>query len=165
MPGQPHQLFERRLQRQVRQPVFGRLGRPARPLRQQPELRVRLGTSVIPMQRRLAHLHDRLARRNGPMILAAPQQLRGPARAASRLRRQRRLAGPPGGDPGGAGRPWVQSSCVRPAAAGRGSRPSGVAVGPGAPRLWPSPPDKPPSAVPAGLAAERRFDRNNSTTN
>ena len=46
-----------------------------------------------------------------------------------------------------------------------GSRPSKVALGPGAPRLWPSPPDRPPSAVPAGLAAERRFDRNNSTTN
>jgi hypothetical protein len=44
------------------------------------------------------------------------------------------IAAPPGRGPGGAGRRSVQSTCVAPAAAGRGSNLSGVVPGPGAPR-------------------------------
>ncbi len=50
--GQRDQLDQRRLGRQVRQPVLGRLRGPARPLRQQPQLGVRLGAPVFPMGRR-----------------------------------------------------------------------------------------------------------------
>src|SRR5882724_2479825 len=47
--GDSHQLFELALSGQVRQPVFGGLGRSLGPLDQQPLLRIGLALPVVPM--------------------------------------------------------------------------------------------------------------------